>query len=648
MSDDDDDASSRPRTSGQSYQNGLGAVQALIARQERWRNSLRLLMEEQDEFLMDMRELAGAGSHALKTRASPDTLRREHCAVICGSRSGTWENSQKPNVTFDFGGTPEERSPATVPSELALQPMRGTESTAVPSHTPSQHMGTAPSTAGVSHRMDATESTAAGNYVAALMSEPDGEGHETMRVSHMFFNSQFANVLKTASSTIHFDIDGVSSIRRFVKHLLRRGFIESAMSLLIFINVVNVGWAIERELRGQETWEQTILELIIVAIFWGEQALLFFAHGLSCFRERWFIFDFVLNLVTSVVLILTLVTEAEGSTSIFAKTIKQLLIVRMVRLLRLFRAARIIKMSKSLWKLVSGMRHCIGTMVAALTLMFIGLYVFACFGAELITKSYANDNDPQVVAMITKRFSSIPKIMLTCFQFITMDGTADIYVTLVQREPLLFIFFILLIASVTIMLMNLITALIVEDAITTAATDTEIKRHLVREKLQKVKPSFVKLFRGFDTTGTGTVHVQDIVDCMNSGVTLPTAIEDLISPEHMIDFFDLLDQDHSGELNEIEFVDGMCSLALSEVPLETLQILHLLRSTHREVLNLRRFARKQARLGGRSQPESASAFNFTQSVALTKDASMMEFADDADAAREEGLNPVPTFPHMDI
>uniref|UniRef100_A0A7S0BAY8 EF-hand domain-containing protein n=1 Tax=Pyrodinium bahamense TaxID=73915 RepID=A0A7S0BAY8_9DINO len=133
-------------------------------------------------------------------------------------------------------------------------------------------------------------------------------------------------------------------------------------------------------------------------------------------------------------------------------------------------------------------------------------------------------------------------------------------------------------------MMNLITAILLEEAISSARMDEEMEAFFVRQKLRKMQPQFRQVFRLLDISGDGKVQIDELTRAMKRGVGVPPELRGIADVPRMIDLFDVLDFDGSGELSEAEFVDGMCQMAVSHVPVETVQILHLVRSFRREVL----------------------------------------------------------------
>merc|ERR1711988_449536 len=95
------------------------------------------------------------------------------------------------------------------------------------------------------------------------------------------------------------------------------------------------------------------------------------------------------------------------------------------------------------------------------SMLFLVIYAFSCLGLELIRNHAAVGNNEDFTRIVDLHFCNIPRIMLTLMQFVAMDSVAAIYTPLIIEDGLLTIYFFAVILTVAIVLMNIVTAVIV-------------------------------------------------------------------------------------------------------------------------------------------------------------------------------------------
>merc|ERR1740121_88158 len=165
-----------------------------------------------------------------------------------------------------------------------------------------------------------------------------------------------------------------------------------------------------------------------------------------------------------------------------------------------------------------------------------------------------------------------------------MDSIASIYTPLINRNPYLLAYFLPLLLLVSVTLMNLVTAVLVEDAIASARMDSEMEKAYTRKRLKQLIPEVKQVFAQLDVSGDGFIGLGEFADHMRGlqsrKIKLPKEISKVFDPEKLADlqsFFEFLDLDGSRTISEDEFVEGVCYLSLTNVPLETTQILQMLK-----------------------------------------------------------------------
>merc|ERR1719440_1923580 len=142
--------------------------------------------------------------------------------------------------------------------------------------------------------------------------------------------------------------------------------------------------------------------------------------------------------------------------------------------------------------LVKGLLNSAATMVYTLMLLFIIIYIFSCMSIELVTNHASNrpgeDFDPEFHEFVEKNFATLPLTMLTLMQFATLDNMNLVYMPLIKKSWWLAFFFLTIIMVVSVVLMNLITAVVVNSALEQAMSDKEaMKAHEDKRKRKLMK-----------------------------------------------------------------------------------------------------------------------------------------------------------------
>lgn len=365
-------------------------------------------------------------------------------------------------------------------------------------------------------------------------------------------------------------------------------YFEYVIGLIIFVNAGVVGLSITADLEGNDMTPYTILENIFMAIYIVEVCLRFIAYGVQKnLKDPWVVFDIVLIClggITVWVLEPVVAAQPEDADSTINSILTPLLIFRIFRLLRLLRALRLVNIFRTLWRLVQGLLHSLGTMCWTFVLVGITLYVFACCAVELITKDEFLRRDPRIEEVASRYFRSIPVTMMSLLQFVTADSIHEIYWDLVMKQPLFIIGVIAIILVVAVALMNLVTAVIVEKAIDNAAMDKEMMSHYNRKRCQDLIPQLRTAFRQIDENGDGSLTLAEIVGNLEA---LPKEVQDVMAGDAAAEVFEMLDIDGSGLIGEAEIVEGMLQLMLSDVPFETTRMMHTLRVIRFEIAEMR-------------------------------------------------------------
>lgn len=375
------------------------------------------------------------------------------------------------------------------------------------------------------------------------------------------------------------------------KRLVHSGRFDETIGIIILMNAITIGWETQKEIHGDAPLFLVVLENTFLVMYIMEIIVRLFAFTpLGAMKQPWVVFDVFLVLLGC---FSSWLVEPLVSAKVFESNsigiIKPILVLRVLRLLRLLRALRLIHAFKYLWRLVQGLLHCVPTMASAGLLLCGTIYIFSCVSVEIVTKNQRLLDDPEVGKIVKDHFASLPLTMLTLFQFATLDSIASIYMPIIKLQPDLFLFFLPIMLVVSIALMNLVTAVLVEASIDNGKVDKEMQKAHMRRVTRKLEPQIQEAFEALDTSGDGTITKHEVAQCSRE---LPDILARLVKPESLQELFDMLDMDGSGKVESEEFVNGVLHLAMSDVSIETQQTLKLLRIIRRETSDTDRRLKK--------------------------------------------------------
>jgi len=368
------------------------------------------------------------------------------------------------------------------------------------------------------------------------------------------------------------DAPAVEVMRWNVLVLLADSRFDASIGIIILINSITIGWQTSWELDGLDTSFFDVLETIFLIVYCVELGMRFFTSGLECLNSGWVVFDAVLvalGVISTWILIPILYAASDGQID-SVEGLAPLMVLRVLRILRLARSLRLLVQFKTLWMLVRGLLSSAQAIFYTFVLMVLILYVFACMGVELITKADEMREGEGLADIIDDKFSSVPVIMLTLIQFVTLDSIGAIYVPLIHKSPYMMApYFIIFILVVSVAMMNLVTAVIVEGAIQQAREDKEVQNAHEAKRIQALIPKLKEVFLELDEDGSGTLSLDEVE---NAGEEVQAELAKIANTDQLPVIFELLDTDGSGELSVDEFCQGLLQMITSDEPLEFIRM----------------------------------------------------------------------------
>jgi len=355
---------------------------------------------------------------------------------------------------------------------------------------------------------------------------------------------------------------------------------ESFFAVFIMANCVSMGVVCHLDFvasSGQETplSQQTYavcvaLEHIFTFVFCVECVLRFKVFGWRGFdptkeKSRLNFFDAMLVLVTGVLLtwvvpLYSLIFHKDGS----GNSIEAFQVFRAVRVARLVRVFHRVPLFREAWLLISGLTDSARTLFWTCVVIFFVTYIFAIFGLVAIVEPLLrikreSPGDGAVVSRIDELLmiiGGIDRLMFTLIQVLCMDSFNSLIREIMAFVQLSWIYFYAYIAIAALVLMNLVTAVIVEHAMSQSQRDNN---HAVLEKERKAARELAELqglFEMMDNDGSGTLSWDEFKDSFQDPIIRGRWKLLDFGPEECKELFKLLD-DGDGEIETGEFFEGL-------------------------------------------------------------------------------------------
>lgn len=331
---------------------------------------------------------------------------------------------------------------------------------------------------------------------------------------------------------------------------------EQAAGILIMLNflvivletdfrsVIKVGIASQPELDAAAK-SLTVLEVVnnvFLGIYSVECIVRLAILRLRFFSSSWNLLDLVLLIFgwTSFVLEILLVPATSS-------------MLRVLRMIRLLRLSRVFVGFRELRTLIWGLTQCMKTLFWATGLIFLTLTVWSIVAVEYVTPVMV-DIDYGACTWCTAAFQNVMTSNLTFFQIISGDGWSTLARPIIDLHPWTAPIFVSVILVVCFGLLNLIIAAIVDTAAQAREADVEVLAECAMEARDEAWKTFHDLCAQLDTDKDGEICLEELREGLKRDQRLRDYFSVMeVAEEDMVELFELLDEDKSGDLSYEEF-----------------------------------------------------------------------------------------------
>ena len=220
----------------------------------------------------------------------------------------------------------------------------------------------------------------------------------------------------------------------------------------------------------------SIFDLACLGVYIVEAYLKISAYGNAYFQDGWNIFDFLIVVVSVLVLLLSALAIAVQIPVQVLRTIRLFRVVRLFKLLSMFRKLRVI---------VEAIGRSIPAVLWTCLLLLIVLYVFDVIGVFVFGKEFPT------------YFDDLTTGMFTMFQIVTLEGWPDIARPIIEAHPLAWLYFVPLVILTAFIMLNIILGIILEtidesrqaERVEPGATEVQLAQELddLKEQIETVQ-----------------------------------------------------------------------------------------------------------------------------------------------------------------
>lgn len=349
--------------------------------------------------------------------------------------------------------------------------------------------------------------------------------------------------------------DGKGHPFPFARRIIMTQTFEVTIIFIILANCGFIGYQAEnRDLEGLHGLLMQLAEHFFTFCFFTDLVLRMLGYGWTWALDSTNYLDVFL------VCLSVLVTWIMQPAGMSGGLLRKLTVLRMLRLVRIARAVRLRPEFKEMWSLLKGLVDSAETLLWTYVMICVLLYFFAIMTTSLIGQNVAfkNPDNPAIAALVEDRFGNVPRSMLTLFAVMTLDEWNLFIRPLMAVDGQVWVgfFMVFFITISNFLLMNLITAVIVENAFDDSKADEEeLAQRLALQKEEELQ-DLKLVFKAMDDDGSGML-TRDELENASTKRKVQNKLRSLdILPKDLDELWDILDNG-DGELSADDFVNGL-------------------------------------------------------------------------------------------
>jgi len=297
------------------------------------------------------------------------------------------------------------------------------------------------------------------------------------------------------------------------------------------------------------------------------------------YAERWEYFTSRWNCLDLFVVFSGWISEAGQS------FLPSVAFLRIFRIARLSRAFRIVLSVRELYMLITGLGSSARAIFFGMLLLFFMLALWAILLVEFVHPINAAIPYGDDCERCPRGFGSVWASMLTLFQQIVAgDSWGTISVQVIEKRPWTAVLFASVVVTISLGVMNLILAVIVESAAEAREADVAHRIEQKKHSQDEQKKELTQICVEMDQDKSGTISLDEMLNAWDVSSRFKRVMTMLeVRREEIANIFHMLEKNSDGEVDYTAFVNQIYQIRSNDVRTTVALIRHSLHELHHEL-----------------------------------------------------------------
>jgi len=442
---------------------------------------------------------------------------RDHCLM----KMMVTENTEGESSTKELDSPVEKLANTEIPEELQ--------------HTPDSPL--TPQTT------DSVAGAAEGGVCQDYPCEQENQSHNAQHKQSQFYRNS------KKASTMDLDVPSVEeklATPTRLQLLVKSHVFNIVVSLVLVLNMVcmalfaDMGKAYSDASGASNPF--FVADVCFAIIYSAEISLRIAAYRCGFFKDAWNDFELFLVLAGNVDVFMS-----NGLNPVLMRSLRMLRLARMVKLGRNFRELRVI---------MESVLRSLRVVAWSVGLLLMINFISAIFCTQAIGRSeWIQTIDLDERDRLTELFNSVPRTMFTLFQVQTLEGWSDNIVRpVLKHEPRFVLFFVPYVLFMTLCVLNVVAAVIVDSTAGSNAHENEIEKMAQMREARDALVVQLKALLEHVLQGRTTISRHEWLSTLDHSTAIETLTSVGLTGDQTLDMFDALDPNRTGNIDADNFI----------------------------------------------------------------------------------------------